>query len=216
MLALTSCTGKLGTATQHSLLQHNLISPSSLVICTSSLTNDPRWDTLKSKGSLIRPFNFNSPSPSSFHGCTKLLLISSPTISLDFNNSPPGSGREKYHINTIQAAIEAGVKHIYYTSLAFGEESVAGVMRAHLRTEEYLHGLEKEGKVKVTIIREGLYNSSWLLYLGYYDIKNDGERDEFVLAGDGKFSWNCFDDLGLATALILADEVGGGWGGQCI
>jgi hypothetical protein len=138
MLALTSCTGKLGTAILQALLNQNLISPSTLVICTSSNTNDPRWDTLKSKDSLIRPFNFNSPSPSTFTDCTKLLLISSPTISLDFNNSPPGSGREKHHIDTIQAAIEAGVKHIYYTSLAFGEESVAGVMRAHLRTEEYL------------------------------------------------------------------------------
>ena len=51
-----------------------------------------------------------------------------------------------------KAAQKAGVEHIYYTSLAFGPESNAGVMRAHLRTEAFLKGL---GDIKFTIIREG-------------------------------------------------------------
>jgi hypothetical protein len=63
----------------------------------------------------------------------------------------------------IDAARRAGVKHIYYTSLAFGSPSKAGVMRAHLRTEAYLATLSD---LKVTVIREGLYNESWPLYLG--------------------------------------------------
>jgi hypothetical protein len=94
---------------------------------------------------------------------------------------------------------------------------VAGGMRAHLRTEEHLHSLEKKegGRVKVTIIREGLYYSSWPLYLGYYDIKSDGERDEIVLAGDGKVSWTSIQDLGLTTALILVDE-GERWVGKTV
>lgn len=59
------------------------------------------------------------------------------------------------------------MKHVYYTSLAFGSDSEAGVMRAHLRTEEYLRKLEGEG-MKVTVVREGLYNSSWPLFLGVF------------------------------------------------
>ena len=89
-----------------------------------------------------------------------------PQISLDFDNAPSGQGREKHHMAAVNAAKEAGVKQIIYTSLAFGGNSGAGVMRAHLRTEAYLKGLEEKGVVKVTVIREGLYNSSWPLYLG--------------------------------------------------
>ena len=104
------------------------------------------------------------------------------------------------------------MKHVYYTSLAFGSESEAGVMRAHLRTEAYLREVEKEGKCKVTVIREGLYNESWPLYLGYWEPKAD-ERDEVVVAGDGKVSWTSIADLGLGTALVLTDE-GAKWEGR--
>lgn len=73
------------------------------------------------------------------------------------------------------------MKHVYYTSLTFGANSNARVMRAHLRTE-YLQRLEKARKMNVTVIREGLYNSSWPLYLGYFD-EGDvrGERDKVVV-----------------------------------
>jgi uncharacterized protein YbjT (DUF2867 family) len=60
---------------------------------------------------------------------------------MDFNNAAHGYGREKHHFAAVDAALKAGVGHIYYTSLAFGSESEAGVMQAHLRTEAYLKGL---------------------------------------------------------------------------
>lgn len=105
---------------------------------------------------------------------------------MDYNDAPLWQGREKHHRVAIDAALSAGVKHIYYTSLGFGNPSKAGVMRAHIRTEAYLQDLEKQDKVRVTIIREGLYNESWPLYLGYYyDLKNE-TREEVVVAGDGQ------------------------------
>ncbi|CZR65180.1 uncharacterized protein PAC_15080 [Phialocephala subalpina] len=212
MLALTSCTGKLGGATLDAILKHNLIPPSQLVMCTSSDTTSPKFSTYKSLGIQVRSFDFDSPSPSAFQGCTKLYLVSTPNIAMDFNNAPPGQGREKAHIEAIKAAISAGVKEIVYTSLAFGSESGAGVMQAHLRTEAFLKDLKAEGKIEYTIIREGLYNESWPLYLGYYDPKKD-ERGEIVLVGDGEISWTAISDLGLGTALVLADE-SGKWRGK--
>lgn len=80
-------------------------------------------------------------------------------------------------------------------------------MQAHLRTEAFLKDLKSKGQIEYTIIREGLYNESWPLYLGYYSPKED-KRDEIVLAGDGKISWTAISDLGLGTALVLADESG--------
>lgn len=206
MLALTSCTGKLGKATLDAIVAHDLVPLSQIVLCTSSDIEDARWNDLKAQGAQVRHFNFDSPSPASFKGCTKLYLVSTPKISMDFNDAPSGQGREKAHIGAIKAAVEAGVKHVYYTSLAFGSDSGAGVMRAHLRTESYLKELEAAG-VRMTVLREGLYNESWPLYLGYFDLKND-ERGEVLLAGDGKISWTAIKDLGLATALVLADGTG--------
>lgn len=137
-----------------------------------------------------------------FSGCTKLFLVSTPQVELDYNNAPPGHGREKQHFSAIEAAQDAGVEHIYYTSLAFGGHSRASVMTAHLRTEEVLSQLIN---TKFTVIREGLYNESWPLYLGfYYGLKND-DRDTVIVGGDGPICWTSIADLGLATALVVAD-----------
>jgi hypothetical protein len=48
------------------------------------------------------------------------------------------------------------VKHIYYTMLAFTSLSKASVMRSHM----YLKELADVGKVRMTVIKEGLYNKS--------------------------------------------------------
>jgi uncharacterized protein YbjT (DUF2867 family) len=202
MLAITGASGKLGGATLSALLSHKLVEPSSIVAITSSQPGSPTWDSLSSKGVNVRHGNFDEPSTleSSLQGCTQLFLVSTPRIALDFNDAPDGQGREKHHKAAIDAARKAGVKHIYYSSLAFGSPSKAGVMRAHIRTEAYLASLRD---IEFTVIREGLYNESWPLYLGYYDPKGD-ERGTVPLAGDGKICWTAIADLGLGNALVLA------------
>jgi uncharacterized protein YbjT (DUF2867 family) len=123
---------------------------------------------------------------------------------MDYNDAPLWQGREKHHRAAIDAAVKVGVKHIYYTSLAFANPSKAGVMRAHIRTEKYLQELADAGKVLVTVLREGLYNESWPLYFGYYFGLKDETRKEVIVAGDGKISWTAIADMGFATAKILA------------
>lgn len=123
---------------------------------------------------------------------------------MDYNNAPLWQGREKHHRAAIDAAIAVGIKHIYYTSLAFANPSKAVVMRAHIRTEQYLTQLEQDGKVRATIIREGLYNESWPLYLGYYFGLKDETREDIVVAGDGAVSWTSIADMAFGTAKVLA------------
>jgi hypothetical protein len=117
MFALTNTTGNLGAPP---------IAPSNLVIYTSD-PNSSRWASFISQGIQIRPFNFKNPDHSSFRGCTKLFLFSTPQISLDFNNVQHGQGREKHHFAVIDAALKAGVRYINYTSLAFGGDSGRGL-----------------------------------------------------------------------------------------
>lgn len=75
-------------------------------------------------------------------------------------------------------------------------------MRAHFRTEDFLSSVKS--KISYTIIREGLYNESWPLYLGHF--KPNDSRREIVIAGDGKISWTSISDLGHGTARILVDK----------
>jgi uncharacterized protein YbjT (DUF2867 family) len=202
MLAIIGASGKLGGATLSALLSYKLAEPSSIIAITSAQPGSPTWESLASKGVNVRHGTFDDGSTleSALQGCTNFFLVSTPRISLDFNDAPEGQGREKHHKVAIDAALRAGVKHIYYSSLAFGSPSKAGVMRAHLRTEAYLASLKD---VRATVIRQGLYNESWPLYLGYYNPKDD-ERGTVLLAGDGKICWTAIEDLGLGNALVLA------------
>lgn len=208
MLALTSATGKLGSAVLSAILDNKLINPKELVICTSSPANDPRFSRLNALDIPIRNANFDDPPSlkSAYEGCTRLFLVSTPRIALDYNDAPLWKGREAHHRAAIDAAVDVGVKHIYYTSLAFGNPSQAGVMRAHIRTEAYLKELESAGKIKRTIIREGLYNESWPLYFGYYFGLKKETRRQIYVAGDGPIAWTAIQDLGFATAKILASS----------
>jgi len=180
-----------------------------LALTPSQTSSDPessRFDGLRSQNIELRRANFNDSSSlkEAYTGCERLFLVSSPLVELDYNDAPIWQGREKHHRAAIDAAVEAGVKHIYYTSLAFGGQSKAGVMRAHVRTEEYLHELESQGKINITIIREGLYSDAWPLAFGYYfGLKNE-TRDEVVVAGDGPLSFARLADITFATAKILA------------
>ncbi|KAF7954413.1 hypothetical protein EAE96_005535 [Botrytis aclada] len=192
MLGLTGTTGKIGKAVLNALLSRSLIPPSNSSSAPLQTPQTPNSTTSNPKVS------------KAFTGVDKLLLISTPQNDLDFNNAPHGQGREKHHFAAIDAAREAGVKHIVYASLAFGLESKTGVMRAHLRTEAYLKTLTD---IKWTIVREGLYQESWPLYAGFYDTVADA-REEVVVAGDGPVSMISLEDLGVANALVLMDWSG--------
>lgn len=204
-VVITGASGKLGGAVLHNLLSYKLLSPQDIVVTTSSSLTDSRWNSFKEQGGTVREASFDDKASmkAAFKGCERLLLVSTPRINMDFNDAPYGKGREAHHFAVIEAARTAGVKHIYYTSLGFKGGSKAGVMRAHNRTEEFLRMLTDTG---YTILREGLYNESWPLYLGHGDLSGKDDRAEIVVAGDGKVSWAALDDLGLATASILVDE----------
>lgn len=208
--AIIGASGKIGNATLQALLSEKLIAPKNIVCCTSSQPTSDKWSQLAATGAQVRYADFDDHASlgKALAGVEKLFLVSTPKIDLDFNDAPPGTGRERQHIAAIDAAKTAGVKHIYYTSLAFGNPSHSGVMRAHIRTEDYLSKLDSP---RYTIIREGLYNESWPLYLGYYDPKGD-ERSEILVGGDCPISWTSIPDLGLANALVIAassDEYAG-------
>ncbi|KAF2165552.1 hypothetical protein M409DRAFT_67335 [Zasmidium cellare ATCC 36951] len=200
-IAIAGASGKLGFVTLNALLDHSLVAPSDIVCTTSSDSGAQKLQPAQQKGVEVRSANWDDQASfvTAFQGCEKLFLISSARVEMDFNDAPPGEGREADHFRALAAAKEAGVKHVYYSSLAFANPSLSRVMKAHERTEQYL----KKSGFQWTAIREGLYNESWPLYFGHYDVSNDS-RSEVPVGGNSKISWTSIPDLGLATALVLA------------
>lgn len=205
MLVIVGASGKLGFATLNALLDRNLIPSNEITCTTSSEAGAQKLQQAKELGVKIRFANWDDQQSfaDAFQGCSKLFLISSSRISKEFGDEHPvnGKGREEDHFVALEAAKKAGVQHVYYTSLAFSKPSRSRVMIAHQRTEDWLR--ENAGDMNYTIIREGLYNESWPLYLGHYNLQDD-QRSEISLPGDGKICWTAIGDLGLANALILA------------
>lgn len=205
-LVLTGTTGHLGSRVLQSLLTLDLIPASKLIISSSNPSKVP--ELARSRGVEIRHGDFTVPSSlaESFKGASALLLISFPSPSVE---------RWGYHRNAIDAAKAAGVQTVIYTSLMFGGrdgmQSVAGVQQAHIRTVNYL----RESGLKYVIVREGIYAESWWLYAGFqpregFELAGKGadateSEVEFVIPNDGPVAWVSWDELGEATARILAE-----------
>ncbi|KAI9849509.1 MAG: hypothetical protein M1837_004129 [Sclerophora amabilis] len=192
-ICVTGATGGLGSRVLHHLLTTLHIPPSSIIVSLHNPSGLPV--DLQNIGLDVRQGDFLRPDtlPAAFAGAQKLLIVSYPSIAHKV--------RVEAHKNAIDAAKAAGIQHIYYTSLAFASDSSAAVMRAHLDTEAYL----KQTQVRYTIIREGIYNESYPLYLGYFNpskANEDGDR-KVIVAGDGGIAWVARDDLGEGTARIM-------------
>ncbi|WP_438003659.1 SDR family oxidoreductase [Sorangium sp. So ce321] len=196
MIILTGTTGNLGS----SILRHMLgLVPPSRIIASVHNRSAQAHEGLEKKGVHVRAGDYHDPGSleRAFAGGDRLLIVSHPSFSDEL--------RVASHRNAIDAAKKAGVKHIYYTSIAFGGESKAAVMKAHLETEAYL----RSAGVDHTIIREGVYMESYPLYLGFFEVSDA----EVVVPGDGGVAWAARDDLAEATAKVIA---GGGYKDETI
>lgn len=112
------------------------------------------------------------------------------------------------HKKAIIAAQKSGVKHIFYSSLAFAgnytNDSVAHVMGAHLQTEKFF--AELDAPLTYTSIREGLYSESFPIYTSWFDLKDP--KSEITIPHDGSgpgVAWAKRDELGEASAKLIVD-----------
>ncbi|KAJ9117048.1 hypothetical protein QFC22_004707 [Naganishia vaughanmartiniae] len=114
----------------------------------------------------------------------------------------------------IDSARASGVRHIFYSSLAFGGVDSepafrAQVMLAHLSTEAYLRSLQEQDSqnFSYTVVRVGLYSESTDLYTASFDINNppaDGKIRIPHNGGGPGLSWAKKSELGEAVAKLIA------------
>lgn len=190
MILITGATGYFGKATIDFLLKKGILASN-----ISALVRDiAKADDLKGKGITLKVGNYDDYASlvEAFKGVDKLLLVSGNDI----------ANRSLQQKNVVNAAGEAGVKHILYTSFERKNETetspIAMVAKGHLDTERYI----KTSGLPYTIFRNNLYMDAILLFLGEQVL----ETGVFFPAGEGKVTFASRNDMAEAAANILTSD----------
>lgn len=186
-IAVTGATGHLGKLVVESLLDQG-ISPSDIV---AAVRNPAKAADFVERGIEVREADYTKPETlkTAFNGIDKLLLISANEV----------GQRAAQHRNVIEAAKEAGVKLLAYTSLINADTSNMALAAEHRETEQMI----RESGIPFIFLRNGWY------------IENYGQVIEqaaktgvlYGAAGDGKISAATRGDFAEAAAEVLTTPV---------
>ncbi len=187
-IVVTGATGFLGKLVIEHLLKKM---PANEII--ASVRNVEKASNLTEFGVEVRYGDYldYDSMKKSFEGASKLLFVSSPDSDNTF--------RIRQHATVVQAARDAGVKHIAYTGYAFGEESQIPLAFVHMATEYAI----RSTNIPYTFLRNALYTEVFV---------NPGTAGavaagEIVTnAGNGKLNAVSREDLALAAATVLTEE----------
>ncbi|MEW9532636.1 SDR family oxidoreductase [Microbispora sp. NPDC049125] len=186
MIIVTGGTGRLGSQIVDRLLDRV---PADRV--GVSVRDTGRAGDLAARGVRVRRGDFTDPGSlaDAFEGATQVLIVSV---------DQTGEAAIAQHVAAIDAAREAGVERILYTShQGAAEDSLFAPMPDHAATERYL---SKTG-TPFTALRNGFYADTIRHLLG-----RALETGELVAPADGPISWTTHADLAETAAIILADD----------
>ncbi|MGQ9916032.1 MAG: SDR family oxidoreductase [Bryobacteraceae bacterium] len=186
MILVTGGSGQLARRVLELLLEQ---AAGPLITTTRS---PERLADLAARGVVVRQADFSQPAEDivpAFRGAQKMLLVSTNTLE--------GWGKRfEQHQRAIRAAVDAGVRHIVYTSLTFPyPASPVALAKDHLDTENFL----RETGLDYTILRNNIYAESLLFSLPV------GARTGRLraAAGDGRAAYVTREDCAKAAAGAL-------------
>ncbi|MCE5204655.1 MAG: SDR family oxidoreductase [Porphyromonadaceae bacterium] len=186
-ILITGATGQLGKATIDFLIQKGIAANQISALARSA----EKAADLSAKGIKIKIGDYLDYSSlvAAFNGVEKLFFISGSELGT----------RVEQHRNAINAAKEAGVKHIIYTSGFRKNETdtspVAFLIRQHSETEKFI----RASGISYTFLLNGLYADVLPGFLG----ENVFETGIFLPAGNGKAAFTVRLDIAEAAANIL-------------
>lgn len=186
MYALTGANGHLGRLVIQNLLEKV---PASEILATTR--NPESLAEFAAKGVVVRAADLNASVslPAAFAGATRLLIISTDAL----------GKRAAQHRAAIDAAVQAGVKHLVYTSAPSADPNSPNfILKEHGETEA---ALQASG-VKYTALRNNIYNNELLGTIGLLS----GDRKLYTLSGDGKPVWISREDCARIAAAALLEE----------
>ncbi|KAI2788254.1 hypothetical protein POX_e06267 [Penicillium oxalicum] len=200
-IGIFPASGGLGGSTLRHLLAQ--VPPSDVVLIARS---PEKLSKEEAAGATVRKADYDDVQTLDqvFDGIWSLNLISYASIQNEH--------RFNAHRAAIDAARKSGVKHIFYSSLAFAGdgnlETKAQVMLAHVATEKYLAELhDQDPQFTYTVVRQGVYSESFPVYTACFDLK--APSDEICIPHDGSgpgIAWAKQDELGEATANLIAQH----------
>lgn len=188
MILITGATGNLGKATVE-FLSKKIPSESIAVL----VRDENKASDLKALGVDVRTGDYHDKDSlvKAFEGVEKLLLISSN----DFNDR---LGQQK---NAVDAAKEAGVKHILYTGVSmqnFEYSALKQIMGDHFDTEKHI----LESGLTYTFLRDNLYADVLPMFIGEHVF----ETGIHFPAGEGKVPFSLRIEMAEAFANVLSSE----------
>lgn len=186
MILVTGANGNLGSLTIDFLLEKY---PS--VNIAGLVRSEEKGADLKEKGVELKIGDYTNYSSlqKAVKGIDVLLLVSTSTM----------QNRTKQHKNVIKAAKEAGVQHIFYTSLVQADKGLSPLSSDHAETEKLI----KDSGMAYTIYRNTFYAEFFPMFLG-----NALETGDWILpSGGNKINLALRTEMAEALANGLADPV---------
>ncbi|WP_028292219.1 SDR family oxidoreductase [Oceanobacter kriegii] len=184
MIVVTGASGQLGRLVIEQLLAGGKVAATDIV---AAVRSPEKVADLAEQGVVVHEADYTKPETlvSAFAGADKLLLISSSEVGQRFVQ----------HKNAIEAAKEAGVALVAYTSILNAAESPLPLAAEHKQTEALL----AESGVPFVLLRNGWYSENYAM----------GAPAALQLealygcAGDGKISSAARADYAAAAAAVL-------------
>lgn len=187
MILITGATGSLGKSTIDFLLKE--IQPDDL----AALVRDPqKAEPLSSRNVPLRQGDYEDYDSleKAFDGVDQLLFIST---------SATGEARKLQHANVVKAARQAGVKHVYYTSIVNpSADATFSASPGHYETEKSI----KEAGLSYTFFRNNLYLDLVPALIG----NADETGTLYFAAGDQRAGFVLREEIAEAIANVILDE----------
>lgn len=187
MILVTGANGNLGSTVIDFLLKKN---PGESF--AGMVRSEEKAKKLKEKGVEVRIADYNrySSLTKAFKGVDKLYFVSSSDV----------ANRGNQHANVVRAASEAGVKHIFYTSVQRKREDIHSpvtfITRCHLDTEKLI----VDSGIPYTILKHALYMEILPMFIGQTVVENGSI---YLPAGNGSVSYALRSDMAEVSAHLL-------------
>ncbi|MDT5155349.1 MAG: hypothetical protein QOI01_7082 [Mycobacterium sp.] len=185
-IVITGATGQLGRLVVEQLIAAG--TPPDTIVATGRDTD--KLSALSGDGVTVRRADFadSSTLKDAFAGAKTLLLVSTSTVGERFGN----------HRNAIDAARDAGVSQIVYTSILNASTARMKLAEEHRHTEEYL----RDSGLPFVILRNGWYLENYtdqLATIGQYHALAGSAQDGLVSAASRR------DYAAAAVAVLNGD-----------